>query len=46
MGKPKGNIRKRGKAHGFQVNYLDASGKRRWRSFGTRRLAEAFLRRE
>ncbi len=44
MPRTKGNIRRRG-TH-YQVNWLDASGKRRWRSFRTKKAAEQFLRAE
>jgi integrase len=46
MSRTKGNIRRRGEGHGYQINYLDATGKRRWKSFKTRKLAKQFLRRE
>ncbi len=46
MSRTKGNIRRRKDTGSFELNYLDATGRRRWKSFKTKKAATAFLRRE
>lgn len=45
MPRTKGNIRRR-ESGNYQVNWLDASNKRRFRTFRTKKAAEQFLRAE